>query len=582
MLNLRNQPRKGISIMETLDSLKNADESSLVIGDNHTVNNSKTRFGIRAKFLSINIIILLLMAMAFLVMRWYLQQSEEAIHAQRKDLQELADIIERMDEAIKYQGHILTSLETIEEMNKEFGNARYWYTDLAVSLLNDSETYAEASFGKFISLLQKLRASNPELLGSVQAEAEKFRDFTLKAVDAYADENRVLGNSLISNGRGSATRVSELLASSFEDMAQQAQESVLDQSQIAMESQRRAQAAGEVVLATTTKASNRSMLFAGVVVIFGSVFAFFFATRFTNSINNVISGMSVAATRVDSASVQMASSSQGLAQVTSEQAASLEETSSTLEEVSSMARQNSDNAKQADGLAGEARGLSEKGIEAIVRMVAAIKEIKGSADKMANIIKTIDNVAFQTNLLALNAAVEAARAGDAGKGFAVVAEEVRTLAQRSAEAAKSTSDLIEDSQMKSNAGVSAAAEVETLLREVNMSVQKVGDLLRDVSAASEEQTTGVVQINQAMSQMDQLTQNNAASAEESAAASQELSAEVVSLKNMVADLAKVTGYTIQASNSQEEPSVGPERLLEPPSPQNWTQDPHQTGRSSSE
>jgi methyl-accepting chemotaxis protein len=166
-------------------------------------------------------------------------------------------------------------------------------------------------------------------------------------------------------------------------------------------------------------------------------------------------------------------------------------------------------------------------------MTQAIDKIKTSSDETAKIIKTIDEIAFQTNLLALNAAVEAARAGEAGKGFAVVAEEVRNLAQRSASAAKNTSDLIQQSTENSNNGVKISGEVGKTFAEITQSISKVNDLIAEISAASIEQSQGIGQINTAVADMDKLTQSSAASSEESASAAQELSAQVSELRGMV-------------------------------------------------
>jgi methyl-accepting chemotaxis protein len=198
-----------------------------------------------------------------------------------------------------------------------------------------------------------------------------------------------------------------------------------------------------------------------------------------------------------------------------------------------MTKQNSENSRQANAMAVETRSAVERSQEAMTRMGAAINKIKGSSDQTAKIIKTIDEIAFQTNLLALNAAVEAARAGDAGKGFAVVAEEVRNLAQRSAEAAKNTAALIEESQQNANNGVAVSSEVGGILSQIVVSVQKLAQLIGEVSAASEEQSKGIEQIGTAVTQMDKLTQSNAANAEESASASEELAAQAKELGDMV-------------------------------------------------
>ena len=233
--------------------------------------------------------------------------------------------------------------------------------------------------------------------------------------------------------------------------------------------------------------------------------------------------------------------SQSLAQGASEQASSLEETSSALEEMASMTRQNADNANQANGAAKEANAMALEGVNSMKRMADAIERIKNSASETAKIIKTIDEIAFQTNLLALNAAVEAARAGEAGKGFAVVAEEVRNLARRSAEAAKTTADLIEGAQKNAEAGVNVSTEVAKNLSGIQDKAGKVATLIAEIAAASKEQSQGIDQVNTAVSEMDKVVQQNAANAEESASASEELSSQAQELSAMVEDLSAIVG-----------------------------------------
>lgn len=169
-----------------------------------------------------------------------------------------------------------------------------------------------------------------------------------------------------------------------------------------------------------------------------------------------------------------------------------------------------------------ARATAAKGVDSMQRLSEAINLIKASSDSTAKIVKTIDEIAFQTNLLALNAAVEAARAGDAGKGFAVVAEEVRNLAMRSAEAAKNTSNLIEESVKNAEGGVSINQEVLTNLREINEQVNKVSEVMAEIASASDQQSQGIDQITTAVQQMSEMTQQNAANSEESAASALEL------------------------------------------------------------
>jgi len=261
------------------------------------------------------------------------------------------------------------------------------------------------------------------------------------------------------------------------------------------------------------------------------------------AVDNLDEGLqqvAVGAEQVASASGQISSGSQALAQGASEQASSLEEVSSSLQEMASMTRQNAGNAREAQSMAEGARGTADKGVDSMMRLSEAIEQIKGSSDQTAKIVKTIDEIAFQTNLLALNAAVEAARAGDAGKGFAVVAEEVRNLAMRSAEAAKNTANLIEESQRNAEGGVRINMEVFGNLQEINDQVNHVGEVMAEIAAASEQQTQGIDQINAAVTQMDQLTQMNAANSEESASAAQELSGQAEEMRALVASF-KLTG-----------------------------------------
>ncbi|NLE37652.1 MAG: hypothetical protein GX621_06460, partial [Pirellulaceae bacterium] len=264
--------------------------------------------------------------------------------------------------------------------------------------------------------------------------------------------------------------------------------------------------------------------------------AFLIIRSITVPINRIIANLTAGADQTTSAAGQVSSASQSLAQGASEQAAALEETSSSMEEMSSMTSQNADNANQAKKLADAALAGSERGSEAMQRMSTAIGDIKKSSDETAKIVNTINEIAFQTNLLALNAAVEAARAGEAGKGFAVVAEEVRNLAQRSAEAARQTADMIEGSIKNADSGVEISKEVAEALAEIAEGNRKVNDLVAEIDAASREQAQGIGQINTAMSQMDQVTQSNAANAEESASAAEELSAQAEELRRMVSDL----------------------------------------------
>ena len=249
----------------------------------------------------------------------------------------------------------------------------------------------------------------------------------------------------------------------------------------------------------------------------------------TSSITQVRSGVDTIAT----ASSQIASGNLDLSSRTEEQASSLEETASSMEELTSTVKQNADNARQANQLAVTASGVAEKGGAVVSKVVDTMDGINTSARKIVDIIGVIDGIAFQTNILALNAAVEAARAGEQGRGFAVVASEVRSLAQRSAAAAKEIKTLIDDSVDKVDTGSKLVAEAGSTMVEVVDSVKRVTDIMSEIMAASQEQSAGIEQVNQAISQMDQVTQQNAALVEEAAAAAESLNEQAANLAQAV-------------------------------------------------
>ncbi|MCC6221669.1 MAG: methyl-accepting chemotaxis protein, partial [Deltaproteobacteria bacterium] len=290
----------------------------------------------------------------------------------------------------------------------------------------------------------------------------------------------------------------------------------------------------------------------GVAVVGIGLFAALSARSIARPLIEVMNRLTTGTKEVTHAANQVAASGQALAQGVSEQAASLEETAASLEEVSSMTKNNNQNSDQASKLSSEVYELSTEGVDVMQRMSSSIGDINESADATAAIIKTIDNIAFQTNLLALNAAVEAARAGDAGKGFAVVAEEVRSLAQRSAAAAKETSDKIKRSKDLAEQGVKVSEEMARALEKMKESSVKAADLVKAISVASGEQTTGIQQVNTAVTELDKVTQTNAASAEESAAASEELLAQASDIDAVVRDLSVMVYGSGGAERMSEE------------------------------
>lgn len=257
-------------------------------------------------------------------------------------------------------------------------------------------------------------------------------------------------------------------------------------------------------------------------------------SEMVQSFNDLVMNIATAAEQVSAGAKQISDSSMALSQGATEQASSIEELTASIEEVSSKTKINADNANEANDLTEKAKTYAITGNTHMKEMLKAMDEINESSSNINKIIKVIDDIAFQTNILALNAAVEAARAGQHGKGFAVVAEEVRNLAGRSANAAKETTALIEDSIKKSEAGAKIAAETDEALEKVVDGVRSVSNLVSDIKRASNEQDIAIAQINQGIMQVSQVVQENSATSEESAAASEELSSQAEALKHMIA------------------------------------------------
>ncbi len=282
-----------------------------------------------------------------------------------------------------------------------------------------------------------------------------------------------------------------------------------------------------------------------------------------NKIQALANRLMSASEETTSAAGQVASASQSVASGASEQAASLEETSASIEEFGSMTRQNAESSGKARELASEVRESADHGADEMESMRQAMGRIQVSSKEVANIIKTIDEIAFQTNILALNAAVEAARAGEHGLGFAVVAEEVRSLAQRSAEAAKETAGKIEQSLQNTENGVAMSDKVGHRFQEIIGKIRELTVRVDEVASASQEQSEGIAQVGIAIGQMDTVTQSNAANAEESASAAEQLNAQALSVRESVLELLEIVegaqeakiSHAVQKSGTRKQQSA---------------------------
>jgi methyl-accepting chemotaxis protein-1 (serine sensor receptor) len=286
-----------------------------------------------------------------------------------------------------------------------------------------------------------------------------------------------------------------------------------------------------------------------------------------DTVTNVRQGSS----SIAAASAQIASGNLDLSSRTEQQAASLEETASSMEELTTTVKQNADNARQANQLAVSAADVATKGGVVVTQVVDTMEAINAAARKIVDIIGVIDGIAFQTNILALNAAVEAARAGEQGRGFAVVASEVRSLAQRSAAAAKEIKGLIGDSVEKVDTGSKLVSEAGSTMDEIVVSIKRLTDIMAEITIASQEQSTGIEQVNRAISEMDETTQQNAALVEQAAAAAGSMQEQAANLERVVGVFklnANQLAPVAQAARQPVNITPRPAQLAKPkPSPQ---------------
>ncbi|MDD5456882.1 MAG: methyl-accepting chemotaxis protein [Candidatus Margulisbacteria bacterium] len=286
----------------------------------------------------------------------------------------------------------------------------------------------------------------------------------------------------------------------------------------------------------TKIAMNIISLIAIIIAIFISVYLF---VNVVLNLKKVIQKLSETTFQITNAISYISQSSQALAQGANDQATSLEETTASLKELADLTQKNSDEADKANDLTHEVSTIASKGNQSMEQMAMAVAEIQTSSDEISKIIKIIDDISFQTNILSLNAAVEAARAGEAGKGFSVVANEVRNLAQRSANAAREIANMIETSKNKTDMGVKNSKEVAEILKEIHDKSNEVTTFVDRITQLSKQQNAGIKEINTAISTIDKVTQANAASSEEEAASAEELSAQAQVLQHVVEQISEL-------------------------------------------
>lgn len=413
---------------------------------------------------------------------------------------------------------------------------------------------------KQLNILEK---SGQDMAGLVAQHGESGRAMASQLATLKSAEKKVIEPLLLGNAGAAYEEFITGYALQHDKLAAAIEE-------FAIENQRLTLAQLEIQRQSAHRVLIRTILAMAAAIMALLIVGWIMRAGISSGLQRIAEALGSASENVSAGARQIAEASQSLATGASEQAASLEETSASLEEMSSMTQRNALDARNAKGLAEDARSAAETGATDMSEMTTAMDEIKVASDNIAKSLKTIDEIAFQTNLLALNAAVEAARAGQQGLGFAVVANEVRTLAQRSADAARENAARITDCVLKSQRGVELSAKVASGLTGIVDKARKVDELVGQIASASEEQSRGIGEVNTAVAQMDKVTQSNAASSEESAAASEELQAQANALSAAVGDLLKIAGLEGQSdSKDPQAPTPGdPKRVISTGAPHN--------------
>ncbi|MCO4863709.1 methyl-accepting chemotaxis protein [Cupriavidus sp. WGlv3] len=431
--------------------------------------------------------------------------------------EQIAKSLAAMDERIrqvtgafeKPEGKAL--VKQYQDLSPAFRARMEKYVELVSKQPLDTSQFESQVFSESADLLKDSHALEAVMLQMVKRRDDRARNNMEEARSVY-DETRVWMLGLVLGGLALSVLLGVLLARA---LSRQLGGEPAYAAAIAARI-----AEGDFSQPVTTRAGDKSSL----------VFAM---QQMQQQLSRMVRDFKASAESIGSASREIAAGNNDLSQRTEQQAASLEQTASSMEELTSTVRQNADNARQASGLAANASDTALRGGEVVGRVVQTMDEINDASKKIVDIIGVIEGIAFQTNILALNAAVEAARAGEQGRGFAVVAGEVRSLAQRSANAAKEIKGLIGDTVERVDNGSALVGQAGKTMDEIVQAVKRVTDIMGEISAASAEQSSGIEQVNQAVAQMDEVTQQNAALVEEAAAAAGALEEQAGHLQSAV-------------------------------------------------
>jgi len=415
--------------------------------------------------------------------------------------------------------HIVRRLETVHQIETELERLYATQPALIMAGYMNDKTLVETRKLATAEALSEVAGSIQSFRGEAATDADRLAMADLASeLDGWKRTNDEVTRLVTAGSAAEAAKLALKNGDSLTTQSRASTDEIVGREQEALQS--------DLETVKTRTASVRIMVFGGVLIAF--VVAGF-AVRSMISANRALwthaQELRDGTEHVVAAAGQVATSAQGLSQASTHQAASLQETSASMEEMASMTRKNAENAIQAAELTTDVAQQVRSANDALSGMVTSMTAIRESSNKVAKIIKVIDEIAFQTNILALNAAVEAARAGEAGMGFAVVAGEVRNLAQRSAQAAKDTASLLEESIARSQEGTGRVEQVATSIAAITDNVARVKGMVEEVRQASGQQAQGIDQVTQAIAQMESVTQTTAATAEESAAASEELNAQ---------------------------------------------------------